>query len=102
VLGSRESDRVNALQPATCRHRHTGLKNIEAQAADDFDAVAARLYRQVWGRALAALVRLLRDLDSAEDALQEGLAGRADTLACRRVPIRSHLVAHYDCTEQSH
>lgn len=42
-----------------------------AIAADDFDAAAARLYRQVWGRALAALVRLLRDLDAAEDALQE-------------------------------
>ncbi len=42
-----------------------------ALTADDFDADAARLYRQVWGRALAALVRLLRDLDSAEDALQE-------------------------------
>ena len=42
-----------------------------ALAADDFEADAARLYRQVWGRALAALVRLLGDLDSAEDALQE-------------------------------
>jgi RNA polymerase sigma-70 factor (ECF subfamily) len=42
-----------------------------ALAAIDFDADAARVYRQVWGRALAALVRLLRDLDSAEDALQE-------------------------------
>jgi RNA polymerase sigma-70 factor (ECF subfamily) len=39
--------------------------------ADDFDAEAARLYREVWGRALAALVRLLRDLETAEDALQE-------------------------------
>ena len=42
-----------------------------AIAAEGFDAEAARLYRQVWGRALAALVRLLRDLDAAEDALQE-------------------------------
>ncbi len=40
-------------------------------ARDDFAAEAARLYRQVWGRALAALVRLLHDLDAAEDALQE-------------------------------
>jgi RNA polymerase sigma-70 factor (ECF subfamily) len=39
--------------------------------ADKFEAEAARLYRQVWGRAVAALVRLLRDLDAAEDALQE-------------------------------
>ena len=46
-------------------------KSHRAQAADDFDAAAARLYRQVWGRALSALVRLLRDLDAAEDALQE-------------------------------
>jgi RNA polymerase sigma-70 factor (ECF subfamily) len=42
-----------------------------ALTADDFDAEAARLYRQVWGRALAALVRVLRDLDLAEDSLQE-------------------------------
>jgi RNA polymerase sigma-70 factor (ECF subfamily) len=42
-----------------------------ALAASDFDADAARLYRQVWGRALAALVRVLRDLDLAEDSLQE-------------------------------
>ena len=42
-----------------------------ALAAGDFDADAARLYCQVWGRALAALVRVLRDLDLAEDSLQE-------------------------------
>jgi len=36
-----------------------------------FDLDAARIYRQAWGRALAALVRYLRDLDAAEDALQE-------------------------------
>ncbi|HKX75217.1 MAG TPA: RNA polymerase sigma factor [Acidimicrobiia bacterium] len=36
-----------------------------------FAAEAARLYRQVWGRALAALVRQFHDLDTAEDALQE-------------------------------
>jgi len=42
-----------------------------ALTADKFEAEAARLYRQVWGRAVAALVRLLRDLDAAEDALQE-------------------------------
>lgn len=36
-----------------------------------FDQEAARLYRQVWGRAVAALTRSLHDLDAAEDALQE-------------------------------
>lgn len=36
-----------------------------------FDEQAARLYRQIWGRAVASLVRQLRDLDAAEDALQE-------------------------------
>jgi RNA polymerase sigma-70 factor (ECF subfamily) len=39
--------------------------------ATTFDEEAARLYRQVWGRAVAALTRSLRDLDAAEDALQE-------------------------------
>jgi RNA polymerase sigma-70 factor (ECF subfamily) len=39
--------------------------------AATFDEEAARLYRQVWGRAVAALTRSLRDLDAAEDALQE-------------------------------
>ena len=57
--------------PSPVDNQDDGSKNIEARAADGFDADAARLYRQVWGRALAALVRLLRDLDSAEDALQE-------------------------------
>jgi RNA polymerase sigma-70 factor, ECF subfamily len=37
----------------------------------DFDTATARLYREIWGRAVAALVRILRDLDFAEDVLQE-------------------------------
>jgi RNA polymerase sigma-70 factor (ECF subfamily) len=40
-------------------------------STDTFDEQAARLYRQIWGRAVASLVRQLRDLDLAEDALQE-------------------------------
>jgi RNA polymerase sigma-70 factor, ECF subfamily len=36
-----------------------------------FEVEAARLYREVWGRAVAALVRGLGDLDLAEDVLQE-------------------------------
>jgi RNA polymerase sigma-70 factor (ECF subfamily) len=39
--------------------------------ADDFEAATAQLYREVWGRAVAALTRALRDLDLAEDVLQE-------------------------------
>jgi RNA polymerase sigma-70 factor, ECF subfamily len=38
---------------------------------DDFEATTARLYRDIWGRAVAALVRAFRDLDLAEDVLQE-------------------------------
>ena len=38
---------------------------------DDFEAATARLYREIWGRAVAALNRTLRDLDLAEDVLQE-------------------------------
>ena len=37
----------------------------------EFEIAAARLYREVWGRAVAALTRTLRDLDLAEDVLQE-------------------------------
>jgi RNA polymerase sigma-70 factor (ECF subfamily) len=37
----------------------------------DFEAATARLYREIWGRAVAALMRVLRDLDLAEDVLQE-------------------------------
>lgn len=37
----------------------------------DLEIATARLYREVWGRAIAALVRGLRDLDLAEDVLQE-------------------------------
>ena len=36
-----------------------------------FEIEAARLYREVWGRAVAALVRVLGDIDLAEDVLQE-------------------------------
>jgi RNA polymerase sigma-70 factor (ECF subfamily) len=39
--------------------------------ASDFDVAAARLYRDIWGRAVAALMRNLGDLDLAEDVLQE-------------------------------
>jgi RNA polymerase sigma-70 factor (ECF subfamily) len=39
--------------------------------ASDFEVTAARLYREIWGRAVAALVRRLGDLDLAEDVLQE-------------------------------
>jgi RNA polymerase sigma-70 factor (ECF subfamily) len=37
----------------------------------DFEVATARLYREVWGRAVAALTRTLGDLDLAEDVLQE-------------------------------
>jgi RNA polymerase sigma-70 factor, ECF subfamily len=40
-------------------------------AANTFAAETSRLYRQVWGRAVAALTRSLGDLDLAEDCLQE-------------------------------
>lgn len=43
----------------------------EAPNRSEFEATTARLYRQVWGRAVAALVRTLGDLDFAEDVLQE-------------------------------
>jgi RNA polymerase sigma-70 factor (ECF subfamily) len=43
----------------------------EVPTRSDFDVATARLYREVWGRAVAALVRQLGDLDLAEDALQE-------------------------------
>jgi RNA polymerase sigma-70 factor (ECF subfamily) len=40
-------------------------------APDEFEVATARLYREVWGRAVAALNRTLGDLDLAEDVLQE-------------------------------
>ena len=36
--------------------------------------VAARVFREEWGRALASLIRVLGDFDLAEDALQEAFA----------------------------
>ena len=35
---------------------------------------AARAFREDWGRAVAALARLLGDLDAAEEAVQEAFA----------------------------
>lgn len=49
-----------------------GQRDLETQLTGSaFDEEAARLYREVWGRAIAALVRSLGDLDAAEDSLQE-------------------------------
>jgi RNA polymerase sigma-70 factor (ECF subfamily) len=43
----------------------------DAAIRSDFEHATARLYREVWGRAVAALVRVLNDFDLAEDVLQE-------------------------------
>ena len=43
----------------------------DAAVGVDFDAATARLYREIWGRAVAALMRVCNDLDLAEDVLQE-------------------------------
>jgi RNA polymerase sigma-70 factor, ECF subfamily len=43
----------------------------ESPIAADFEAATARLYRDIWGRAVAALTRVLHDLDLVEDVLQE-------------------------------
>jgi RNA polymerase sigma-70 factor, ECF subfamily len=43
----------------------------EAAFGLDFDVATARLYRDIWGRAVAALMRVCGDLDLAEDVLQE-------------------------------
>jgi RNA polymerase sigma-70 factor (ECF subfamily) len=43
----------------------------DAVVGIDFDAATARLYREIWGRAVAALMRVCNDLDLAEDVLQE-------------------------------
>ena len=47
------------------------MRGSQGPSTDAFEAATARLYRDVWGRAIAALVRILRDLDLAEDVLQE-------------------------------
>jgi RNA polymerase sigma-70 factor (ECF subfamily) len=39
--------------------------------ADDFEDATTHLYREAWGRAVAALTRVLGDLDLAEDVVQE-------------------------------
>ena len=43
----------------------------DAVVGVDFDAATARLYREIWGRAVAALMRVSNDLDLCEDVLQE-------------------------------
>jgi RNA polymerase sigma-70 factor, ECF subfamily len=43
----------------------------DAAVGADFDAATARLYREIWGRAVAALMRVCHDLDLCEDVLQE-------------------------------
>ena len=54
------------------RSRSEQASLAEGELADgSFEAVAARLYREVWGRAVAALMRATGDLDLAEEAVQE-------------------------------
>jgi RNA polymerase sigma-70 factor, ECF subfamily len=43
----------------------------DAVVGVDFDTATARLYREIWGRGVAALMRVLHDLDLCEDVLQE-------------------------------
>ena len=43
----------------------------DTSSSDAFEANAARIYKEVWGRAVAALMRAFGDLDVAEDSVQE-------------------------------
>jgi RNA polymerase sigma-70 factor, ECF subfamily len=55
-------------------------------APGSFEDTTARLYRDVWGRAVAALTRLLGDLDLAEDVLQEAWIVALEQWRRRGVP----------------
>src|SRR3979411_442812 len=57
------------------------MQDIEAEPKLD-EAAAGRIFREEYGRSVAALVRVFADIDAAEDAVQE-----AFTVALRKWPV---------------
>ncbi len=51
--------------------RGSGGPDVLSVEVAGFDAESAALYKELWGRAVAALTRLVGDLDLAEDVAQE-------------------------------
>src|SRR5438105_6738177 len=76
----RRGDRVRRPHPGGASRRGRGQAAGGAIAAVEKREIA-RLFREEWGRAVAALVHSLRDVDLAEDAVQE-----AFVVALRRWP----------------
>jgi RNA polymerase sigma-70 factor, ECF subfamily len=69
VRHHRRSDRVR-LEDSGGPHRRGDRGEAGGRALNDLEAV----FREEWGRTLAALARSLGDLDLAEDAVQEAFA----------------------------
>src|SRR5919198_3763431 len=73
----RRGDRVRGADPGSRAGRRRGEAAGGAIAALE-DRTIARLFREESGRAVAALVRALRDVDLAEDAVQEAFVVALD------------------------
>src|SRR5216117_4172630 len=52
----------------------------------DASSAVDAVYRSDWGRIIAALIRLVRDFDVAEDAAQEAFAAAVDQWRASGVP----------------
>ncbi len=63
-----------------------GVAGAPGVVATDARGVVDRLFRQEQGRAVATLIRVLRDFDLAEDAVQEAFAEALRTWLTRGVP----------------
>ncbi len=61
----------------------------------DPDGVA-RVYRQEYGRCVATLVRVLGDIDLAEEAVQDAFTIALTPLACHRRAAQPRRLDHHD------
>ena len=62
--------------------------------------VADRLFREESGRAVATLIRVLRDFDAAEEAVQEAFVVALERSAHRRDPGQPGRLDHPSCPQQ--
>src|SRR2546428_7394212 len=59
-------------------NRHPAEDYLTLSMPPDATAAVEAVYRSDWGRIVAALIRLVRDFDVAEEAAQEAFAAAGD------------------------